>query len=400
MMYDSNVLSADSSPSRLEKSTVRRVNNLPLVIALAALAIFVLMIALVAVKRANLQNKPQEVVKTHVESRDSLALANDIIGDRHGGIIPPANPVKTVTESIVLPVAVIEKPDLPPKPTKEEIPADSEVERIRQVKMQLFEEAVKAKTSVEFNLTPKTQGRVYNSETISIDGNIQTNQTDSSKPLGGTEDEKRWVLHSAVEKPSTPFMLRAGGVIPGVMISGVRSDLPGQIKGQVSQNVYDTATGKYLLIPQGTQLLGLYSTDVSYGQNSLLVAWQRLTFPDGKVLDIGSMPGADGAGYAGFRDEVNNHYVRIFGSALLMSGVVAGITYSQNHSMNGPYSSPTAGSVLSQALGQQLGEVTAQMIAKNLNIAPDLKIRSGYRFNVTVVKDLAFKKPYHAFDYQ
>lgn len=399
-MRDSNVLSSDSSPNRLDRSTVRRVNNLPLVIALGALAIFVVMIALVAVKRANLQNKPLEVVKTHVEPTDSLALAKDIIGDRRGGIIPPANPVKTVTESIVLPVAVIEKPDSPPIPASEEILGDSEAERIRQVKMQLFEEAVKAKTTIEFNLAPKSQDRVYSSESISNDGTIQTNQPPSSKPLGGTEDEKRWVLHSTVEKPSTPFMLRAGSVIPGIMISGIRSDLPNQIKGQVRENVYDTATGKYLLIPQGTQLLGLYSTDVSYGQNSLLVAWQRLTFPDGKVLDIGSMPGADGAGYAGFRDEVNNHYVRIFGSALLMSGVVAGITYSQNYSMNGPYSSPTAGSVLSQALGQQLGEVTAQMIAKNLNIAPDLKIRSGYRFNVTVVKDLAFKKPYHAFDYQ
>lgn len=399
-MRDSNVLSPESSPNRLEKSTVRRVNNLPLVIALAALVIFVVMIALVAVKRANLQNKPQEVVKTPLESRDNLVLAKDIIGNRHGGIIPPANPVKTVTESIVLPVAVIDKPDLPPVPPSESIPMDSEAERIRQVKMQLFEEAVKAKTSIEFNLVPKTRDRAPNSETSSIDGTMQTNQTDSSKPLGGTEDENRWVLHSTVQKPPTPFMLRAGSVIPGIMISGIRSDLPGQIKGQVRENVYDTATGKYLLIPQGTQLLGLYSTEVSYGQNSLLVAWQRLTFPDGKVLDIGSMPGTDGAGYAGFRDEVNNHYVRIFGSALLMSGVVAGITYSQNHSMNGSYSSPTAGSVLSQALGQQLGEVTAQMIAKNLNIAPDLKIRSGYRFNVTVVKDLTFKKPYHAFDYQ
>ena len=99
--------------------------------------------------------------------------------------------------------------------------------------------------------------------------------------------------------------------------------------------------------------------------------------PDGKALDIGSMPGTDSGGYAGFHDQVNNHYVRLFGSALLMSGVVAGITYSQNPTQTGAFgqpAEPTAGSVMSAALGQELGQVSSQMIAKNLNIAPDLNI--------------------------
>jgi type IV secretion system protein TrbI len=165
--------------------------------------------------------------------------------------------------------------------------------------------------------------------------------------------------------------------------------------------VYDTATGRFLIIPQGTKLLGIYASDVHYGQDTLLVAWQRLTFPDGKTLDLGSMPGTDSAGFGGFRDKVDNHYMRIFGSALLMSGIVGGITYSQNlnQANQGPSAAPTAGSVLSQALGQQLGEVTAQMISKNLNIAPSIKIGSGYRFNILVVKDLVFQKPYRVFDY-
>ena len=112
------------------------------------------------------------------------------------------------------------------------------------------------------------------------------------------------------------------------------------------------------------------------------------------------MPGADGAGYAGFKDEVDNHYLRVFGSALLMSGVVAGVAYSQNRNQSAnSYSAPTAGSALSEALGQQLGQATAQMISKNLNIAPTLNIRPGFRFNVIVVKDLTFSKPYASFDY-
>lgn len=215
---------------------------------------------------------------------------------------------------------------------------------------------------------------------------------------GGQGD--RWKLDSQIEAPRTPFELRAGFVVPATLISGINSELPGQIMAQVSQHVFDTPTGKHLLIPQGSRLVGSYSSDVAYGQARVLVAWQRIVFPDGKAMDIGAMPGADSAGYAGFNDQVNNHYVRLFASAFLMSGVTAGVTYSQrqNQSHN-VYGAPSASSALSEALGQQLGQVTAQLIAKNLSIAPTLEIRPGYRFNVVVTKDMTFSKPYRSFDY-
>lgn len=169
---------------------------------------------------------------------------------------------------------------------------------------------------------------------------------------------------------------------------------------QVSQDVYDTPTGRYLLIPQGSRLVGSYSSDVAYGQSRVLVAWQRIVFPDGKAMDIGSMPGGDQAGYSGFKDKVNNHYVRLFGSALLMSAVTAGVSLSQDNSNNSGFGQETtASSAMSEALGQQLGQVTAQLISKNLNIAPTLEIRPGFRFNVIVTKDLTFSKPYKSFDY-
>jgi type IV secretion system protein VirB10 len=120
-------------------------------------------------------------------------------------------------------------------------------------------------------------------------------------------------------------------------------------------------------------------------------------------MDIGAMPGADGAGYAGFNDKVNNHYVRLFGSAVLLSAVTAGISYSQQSNQQqgtGYNSAPTAGSAMSEALGQQLGQVTGQLLAKNMNISPTLEIRPGYRFNVMVTKDLTFASPYQPFDYQ
>lgn len=168
---------------------------------------------------------------------------------------------------------------------------------------------------------------------------------------------------------------------------------------QVSQDVYDTPTGRHLLIPQGSRLVGSYSSDVAYGQSRVLVAWQRIVFPDGKAMDIGSMPGGDQAGYSGFKDKVNNHYFRLFGSALLMSAVTAGVALSQEDDNEGFGSETTASSAMSEALGQQLGQVTAQLISKNLNIAPTLEIRPGFRFNVIVTKDLTFSKPYKSFDY-
>ncbi|WP_026133591.1 TrbI/VirB10 family protein [Janthinobacterium sp. CG3] len=216
--------------------------------------------------------------------------------------------------------------------------------------------------------------------------------------FAGSGQGDRWRLESEPEAPRSPYELRAGFVIPGLLISGINSELPGQIMAQVSQDVYDTPLGKYKLIPQGSRLVGSYTSDVAFGQSRILIGWQRIVFPDGKAMDIGSMPGSDSAGYAGLKDKVNNHYFRLFGSAFLMSAVTAGVAMSQPD--QAPTNNrPTASSAVSEALGQQLGNVTAQLISKNLNVAPTLEIRPGYRFNVIVTKDMTFSKPYKAFDY-
>ncbi|MGZ4823067.1 MAG: TrbI/VirB10 family protein, partial [Terriglobales bacterium] len=207
----------------------------------------------------------------------------------------------------------------------------------------------------------------------------------------------RWRLDAQPEPPRTPYELRAGFVIPAILIAGINSELPGQIMAQVSEDVYDTARSKWKLIPQGSRLVGAYASEVAYGQARVLVAWQRIVFPDGKAMDIGAMPGADSAGYAGFTDQVNNHYWRTFSSAFLMSAVTAGIATSQPENIG--YGRPGFSGAMSEAVGQQLGQATAQLITKNLNIAPTLEIRPGYRFNVIVTKDLTFTRPYQPFDY-
>lgn len=195
-----------------------------------------------------------------------------------------------------------------------------------------------------------------------------------------------------------PFEIKTGTVIPGIMVSGINSDLPGNLIAQVSQNVYDTATGHRLLIPQGSKLYGVYDSRVVYGQRRVLIAWNRLNFPDGSAVTLGAMPGADISGYAGYEDKVNNHYLRIFGSSLLMSLITGGTSYAMdkvsNNDNNDNRDSTSVQNAMAAALAAQMGQTTLSLLQKNLNIKPTLEIRPGYQFNVIVTKDVVFKEPY------
>ena len=165
---------------------------------------------------------------------------------------------------------------------------------------------------------------------------------------------------------------------------------------QVAQNVYDTATGLNLLIPQGARLYGIYDSRVVYGQQRVLIAWNRLIFPDGSSISLGAMPGADMAGMAGFNDDVDNHYARIFGSALMMSLVSGGMAYAldgandSTETDNGTRMTDE----MTASLAQQLGQTTTTLLQRNLSIKPTLEIRPGYQFNIVVTKDVIFREPY------
>jgi len=461
MSSSNDAMSPDASPGTLSRrSGVRRVNNWPMYIIGGAAMLFLLIMLLVAADRAEQQSKPAE--KEAEKGGNSSLFAQQIKGIDQDGIIPskaepPALP--TLDDKPAQPAALqvvrpsnLDAPPLPPRDLPPNVDAE-ELERIRRMKMQQFQEAVRARSTVQVDAprsrgsssasAPQTQqealariaaarqrlqeqshtdptaaykarlAELRSSGLLGASGGSGMDGSASDSPFlvqtaaagrgydqfGKQGSEDRWRLDSALEAPRSPFELRAGYVVPATLVSGINSDLPGQIMAQVSQGVYDTPTGKYLLIPQGSRLVGSYSSDVAYGQSRVLVAWQRIIFPDGKAMDIGSMAGADSAGYSGFSDQVNNHYLRVFGSAFLMSGIVAGISLSQDRNSDSYNDRQTASSAMSEALGQQLGQVTAQMIAKNLNIAPTLEIRPGYRFNVMVTKDMTFSKPYQAFDY-
>lgn len=451
-------MAPDASPGKVSKrGGVRRVNNMPVYILGALMGSFLLIMALVAADRAAQQNEPADTKQK--QGGSTSVFAKDIAGSHTDGFIPAVTP--TVPEEEIAPKLIIARPenlDLPPLPPPtlnqpEPLAApvrDEEADRIRMAKLQMLQEAARSKTNVQMTSprsapsvssvpdnTPRNRQEMierlaavrqqinaatrddptaaYQARLAQVRSTLdQTGAAGATGTTGATAllqtatladsdgnragAEDRWRLDSRTAAPRSPYELRAGFVLPATLISGINSQLPGQIVAQVSQHVYDTPTGRHLLIPQGSRLVGTYSSDVAYGQSRVLVAWQRVIFPDGKALDIGSMPGADGAGYAGFNDKTNNHYLRIFGSALLMSGVTAGIALSQDDSGSNSDSQRST-DALSEALGQQLGQVTGQMVAKNLSIAPTLEIRPGFRFNVIVTKDLTFSKPYQSFDY-
>lgn len=194
-------------------------------------------------------------------------------------------------------------------------------------------------------------------------------------------------LPNLKQEAISPLEVKAGTFIPAALITGINSDLPGHVTAQVRQNVYDTVTGKYLLIPQGAKLIGEYDSNVTYGQNRALVVWVRLIFPDGSSINLEKMQGVDLAGYAGFKDKVNNHYFRIYANALLLSLVGAGYeTLNPDTSSNG--NSNNSVETVASNIGQQLAQTASELTRKNIDIQPTITIRPGYKFNVFVLKDM------------
>jgi type IV secretion system protein TrbI len=412
---NSSLLNAGGSPQSVQPVAVRRLNHIPLYIIGAVSAVVAVLLALVAFDKSKPAAAKQE---DHGGNTDDYAA--QVVGDKVGYVraVNAAPPTPTPTPAIVTETTAATPPgnvemDARHKAFYEALFAKSAISdpTVAQVSSQR-QQAISAAQAAKLvqadpnNLGGSTPGEIsdYQQKMADTQRLLGVPGTPPVSPnpnnLGTyTGSRDRWKLNTQLEAPTTPYILRTGWVIPALLLTAMESELPGTITAQVSQDVYDSGTGNYLLIPQGSRLVGEYANSIQYGQARIFVAWQRIIYPDNSALDIGAMPGADEQGEAGFNDQVNNHFIRIFCSALLMSAITAGITYSQdqgqgdnNNNFNG--NPARAGDILSQALGQQLGAATSALLEKNLSIAPTLKIRAGYRFNILVVKDLTFARPY------
>ncbi|QGG93381.1 IncP-type conjugal transfer protein TrbI (plasmid) [Agrobacterium sp. MA01] len=183
--------------------------------------------------------------------------------------------------------------------------------------------------------------------------------------------------------------LLRGSVIPALLLTGLNADLPGRLLAQVSQNVYDSVTGRHLLIPQGSRLVGQYDSKVSYGQSRVLVVWTDIVLPDGKRLDLGAMAGIDQAGEAGFKDKVNRHFMRNFGTAALVALIGTGIDLSLPQSRTA-FGVSDPSDAARRSFAETFGRLAEGSVSKGLDTQPTLTIRPGYRFNILVDQDLVF----------
>ncbi|MCK1705074.1 TrbI/VirB10 family protein [Bradyrhizobium sp. 146] len=215
-----------------------------------------------------------------------------------------------------------------------------------------------------------------------VDAGSTQNMQDRKEAFLNASTDKRTVSPDRLEAKVSPYVVQAGTVIPAALITGIRSDLPGQITAQVTEAVYDSPSGKYLLIPQGAKLIGQYDSSVAFGQSRILLVWTRIIMPDGNSIVLERQPGADTGGYAGLEDEVDNHWGMLFKAAVLSTmlsvGAEAGTSQNENNLVQAIRSG--ASSSISQT-GQQI-------VQRQLNIQPTLTIRPGFPVRVIVTRDL------------
>jgi len=224
----------------------------------------------------------------------------------------------------------------------------------------------------------------YKSGSIDVDPNKQ-----GRKSAFLAEDVGDIYNSHTLQSPVSPYQVMAGTLIPASLVTGLNSDLPGQVIGQVSENVYDSVSGEYLLIPQGARLMGRYDSVIAFGQSRALVVWTRLIFPNGNSIQLDNLPATDGQGFAGLKDKVDRHTWQFIKGAALSSLLSIGSELASDD-----------GDRLTRALqngGQDSANIAGQrIIDRSLNIQPTLKVRPGWRFNVIVSRDLILK-PYGEF---
>ncbi|MBE9606029.1 TrbI/VirB10 family protein [Acetobacteraceae bacterium H6797] len=212
----------------------------------------------------------------------------------------------------------------------------------------------------------------------------------------GTQDRHTAFLNGPVDRqtvaldrimaPASPYILQAGAVIPAAMITGIRSDLPGQITAQVTENVYDSPTGSLLLIPQGTRIIGQYDAGVTFGQRRVLLVWNRLILPNGRSIVLKRQPGADASGYAGLEDGVDYHWWDLMKAAGLSTLLGIGTELATDDE-------DRLIRAIRDGAQDTINRAGQQIVQRQLQVAPTLTIRPGFPVRVIVTRDLVLE-PY------
>jgi len=223
-----------------------------------------------------------------------------------------------------------------------------------------------------------------------VDDAFTQNGQDRKLAFVNASVDRRTTSPDRVTAPASSYVVQAGNIIPASLITGIRSDLPGQITAQVTENVYDSATGHFLLVPQGARLIGTYDSQVTFGQSRVLLVWTRLVMPNGASIVLERQAGVDTAGYAGLEDEVDNHWGEQFKAALLSTLLGVG---SQLGTTNGTGTNADVITALRRGTGDSMNQTGQRAVQRNLNVQPTLTIRPGFPVRVIVNRDLVLE-PY------
>ena len=224
----------------------------------------------------------------------------------------------------------------------------------------------------------------------STDDAFAQNGQDRKLAFVNASVDRRTTSPDRISAPASTYVVQAGNIIAASLVTGIRSDLPGQITAQVTENVFDSPTGRFLLIPQGARLIGIYDSHVAFGQSRVLLVWTRLIMPNGRSIVLERQPGADTSGYAGFEDEVDNHWGALFKAALLSTLLGVG---SELGSTSGSGSNSDVITALRHGSSDSMNQTGQKVVQRNLNIQPTLTIRPGFPVRVIVNRDLVLE-PY------
>lgn len=220
-----------------------------------------------------------------------------------------------------------------------------------------------------------------------LDPDALQNMQDRKLAFLNAPVDKRTVSTDRLQNPASKYIVQAGTVIPAALITGIRSDLPGQVTAQVTENVYDSPTGRHLLIPQGSRLIGTYDSQIAFGQSRVLLVWTRLILPNGQSIVLERQVGADPQGYAGLEDQVDHRWNRLFMAAAVSTLLGVGAQLGSSDDENSILAALRRGG------SESLGQTGQHVVRRNLNVQPTLTIRPGFPVRVMVNRDLILE-PY------
>ena len=273
-------------------------------------------------------------------------------------------------------------------PTEQRRLAEIEAARVAKVRTDSRGVQAPATAPAVGRVDPAT-GLTLPTETPPLDPGAAQNMQDRKLAFVNAAVDRRTVTPDRVQEKVSPYVVQAGTVIPAALITGIKSDLPGTITAQVTEQVYDTPTGKQLLIPQGARLIGQYDSQVAFGQSRVLLVWNRIIMPNGTSIVLERQPGADAEGYSGLEDDVDYHWGQLFKAAILSTLLGVGTELGSSNNEN------EIARAIRQSSQDTASDVGRQLIRRQLNIQPTLTIRPGFPVRVIVNRDLILQ-PYGA----